>query len=107
MGDEKPLVQPDDAEAREAFNEIAWRDFVLYAWSQDGAHAAFRGATGRPQRPRRGSPIDALIDKACGVVEDDAYMTEFVDWVTANHWGTESAPKSWRAKGRASIQGRG
>lgn len=71
---------------RETFNEIAWRDFLMFAWGQDDAHAAFRGATGRPQRSRTGSPLDRLIDKAVCGSEDDAYMTEFVDWVTKTHW---------------------
>lgn len=84
---------------REEFNEIAWRDFILFSWGQDDAHAAFRGATGRPQRAssRTGrTPLDALIDKAVGGSEDDAYMVEFIDWVTRNHWGENYAPEKWR-----------
>ena len=84
--------------AQEEFNEMAWRDFVLFAWSQDEAHAAFRGATGRPQRPQTGSFLNAMIDKACGVTEDDKYMEEFIQWVTKNHWGENYAPKKWRNK---------
>ncbi len=81
---------------REAFNEIAWRDFVMFAWSQPEAHAAFRGATKRPQRSKTNSPLDALIDKAVGGSEDDAYMAEFVDWITKNHWGENYAPEKWK-----------
>ena len=81
-------------------NEIAWRDFVMFAWGQEDAHAAFRGATGRPQRPRRGAPLDAMIDKACGVSEDDEYMAAFVRWVTENHWGAEFAPAAMVAEKR-------
>lgn len=77
-------------------NEIAWRDFVLFAWSQEAAHAAFRGATGRPQRSKTNSPLDALIDRAVGGEEDERYMTEFVDWVTQTHWGAEYAPADWK-----------
>lgn len=79
--------------SREALNEIAWRDFVMFAWSQEDAHAAFRGETGRPQRSKTRSPLDLLIDKAVGGVEDDKYMEEFVRWVTETHWGKDSAPK--------------
>ncbi len=79
----------------ETLNDIAWRDFVMFAWSQDKAHAAFRGATGRPQRSRTNSPLDLLIDKAVGGSEDDKYMQEFVDWVTRTHWGENFAPKKW------------
>lgn len=81
---------------QDAFNEMAWRDFVLFAWSQDDAHAAFRGATNRPQRSKAGSPLDLLIDKAVGGAEDDQYMQEFVDWVTKNHWGENYAPEKWK-----------
>ena len=82
----------------EQFNEMAWRDFLLFAWGQEDAHAAFRGATGRPQRTSKrtgGTPLDALICKAVGGQEDDAYMAEFIDWVTKNHWGANYAPKKW------------
>ena len=80
----------------DALNEMAWRDFVLFAWSQDEAHAAFRGATNRPQRSRTNSPLDLMIDKAVGASEDDRYMEEFVDWVTKNHWGESYAPEKWK-----------
>jgi hypothetical protein len=81
---------------QDEFNEIAWRDFVLFSWAQEGAHAAFRGATGRPQRSMTKSPLDLLIDKAVGAAEDDQYMAEFVDWVTKNHWGESYAPEKWK-----------
>lgn len=84
----------------ETFNEMAWRDFVIFAWGQPDAHAAFRGATGRPQRIAKrtgGSPIDAMIDKAAGGEEDEKYMEEFVDWVTKTQWGENSAPEKWKA----------
>ena len=83
-------------EARDVLNEIAWRDFVTFAWMQEDAHKAFRNATDRPQRFKSNSPLDALIDKACGGAEDDAYVSEFVDWVTKNHWGGNYAPEKWR-----------
>lgn len=86
---------------REAFNEFAWRDFIFFAWGQEDAHAAFRGATGRPQRSKTNSPIDLLIDRAVGGSEDDTYMSEFVDWVTKNHWGETFAPDKW--KGTRSV----
>lgn len=85
---------------QEIINEIAWRDFVMFAWSQEEAHAAFRGATGRPQRSKTGSPLDMLINKAVGGAEDDQYMTEFVHWVTKTHWGEDSAPRKLLARAR-------
>lgn len=82
--------------AQEAFNEIAWCDFIMFAWLQEEAHAAFRGATGRPQRSKTGSPLDLLIDRTVGGAEDDRYMEDFVHWVTEKHWGKNFAPKKWR-----------
>lgn len=81
----------------EPLNEVMWREFILFAWGEESAHAAFRGATGRPQRSKTGSPLDAMIDKACGAEEDDRYMEQFVDWVTTNYWGEEYAPEKWKA----------
>jgi hypothetical protein len=83
---------------KDELNEIAWRDFVIFAYSQDGAHAAFRGATGRPQRSQTKSVIDAAIDRAVGGAEDEKYMTEFVDWVTKTQWGEDDAPEVWRKR---------
>lgn len=81
-------------------NEVAWMAFIHFAWGQADAHAAFRGATGRPQRSKTNSPLDVLIDKAVGGQEDDTYMKEFVDWVTKHHWGEKYAPSKWKARKR-------
>jgi menaquinone-dependent protoporphyrinogen IX oxidase len=77
---------------KDELNEIAWRDFVMFAYTQPDAHAAFRGATGRPQRSKTNSVLDVMIDKAVGGAEDDKYMLEFVDWVTLTQWGEDCAP---------------
>ena len=91
---------------QDEFNEIAWRDFIVFSWSQNDAHAAFRGATGRPQRSRHGcSPIDAMIDKAVGGAEDEKYMEEFVRWVTKNHWGESYAPEKMKSALRQQTPG--
>lgn len=84
--------------SRDAFNSAAWASFVQFAWTQDDAHKAFRGATGRPQRARTRSPLDVLIDNATGGSIDEQYMTEFVDWVTREHWGEAYAPEEWRKR---------
>ena len=80
---------------KDELNEIAWRDFMMYCWTQPEAHAAFRGATGRPQRSKTNSPLDLLIDKAVGGAEDDKYMEEFLAWATKEHCGENYAPKKW------------
>ena len=87
--------------SQSALNEIAWRDFILFAWSQEEAHAAFRGATGRPQRSKTNSSLDVLIDKAVGGEEDERYMAEFVDWITKTHWGVDHAPEHWKQQQRS------
>lgn len=84
--------------SQEVFNEIAWRDFVMFAWSQEEAHVAFRGASGRPQRSKTGSPLDLLIYKAVGGAENAQYVEDFVRWVTEEHWGENFAPKKWRKR---------
>lgn len=88
------------ASGREAFLEMAWRDFVGFAWEQPDAHSAYRAFAGLPQRPKYDyGPIAALIDNACGVDEaSEKYAAGFVDWVTEHHWGTDEAPKKWREK---------
>ncbi len=78
--------------------KCAWRDFITFAWMQEDAHTAFRGDTNRPQRSKCNSPLDALIDKACGGQVDEAYIREFIDWMTKNHWGENFAPKKWKKK---------
>jgi hypothetical protein len=92
------MTPQGETDVRAMLNEIAWRDFITFAWEQEDAHAAFRGATGRPQKSRTRSPLDALIDKAVGGQEDETYITEFVDWVTLNHWGENYAPEKWKQR---------
>lgn len=76
----------------------AWHAAVLAAFQDDGAHRAFRGATGRPQASRTGTVLDGMIDKAIGGAVDDAYMIDFVDWFTREHWGEDCAPKKWQER---------
>jgi hypothetical protein len=95
-------------DVQEALNELAWRDFILFAWSQGDAHAAFRSASGRSQRSTKtNSALGLLIDRAVGGAEDDRYMEEFVNWVTKNHWGENYAPEKWRNQRAAYRQAKG
>ena len=79
-------------------NAAAWMAACRAAFSEPDAHAAFRGATGRPQASKTGTPLDVLIDRAIGGEVDDAYMREFIDWFTVNHWGEEYAPEGWKQR---------
>lgn len=75
------------------FNQIAWRDFVLWAWSEPQMRAQFTAATGIKIQPAT-SPIDAAIDVATGA--RDNVMNRFVEWATRNHWGVEHAPAAYQ-----------
>jgi hypothetical protein len=71
----------------EEFNQIAWRDFLLWASNEQGFIDAFNAATGRHYRARDVRPTDAEL----------AADTEaFVRWVTVHHWGVEYAPEKYR-----------
>lgn len=76
-------------------NAVAWRDFITFAWGESDAHDAFRAFKGWPKRPASDSPLDAMIDHACGAPSpnDDEYMREFIDWATETQWGTEFDPR--------------
>jgi len=46
---------------------------------------AFQEATGHDLSTLDGSPIDEAISESSG--HNKALVTEFLDWVTVNHWG--------------------
>lgn len=66
--------------------QIAWRDFLLWAFDQPHIRAAFESDTGRalPPTPRNG--LESMIDGATGV--HTAYAEAFAEWATVNLWGT-------------------
>jgi hypothetical protein len=77
--------------AFDAFNALAWRDFVVWAWSDPSHRRAFIEATGIDiDAPR--SAIEQLVDEATG----NPHLHAFVRWVTENHWGLEHAPAAYR-----------
>lgn len=78
---------------REEMQEIAWRDFIIFAASRPKMVAAFNKATGRKYlSPER--HLKLSFEEAVGKAADDARA--FVDWATDNHWGLESAPKAYQ-----------
>lgn len=99
----RPAVGQHD-EAREIFNEIAWRDFITFAFDQPEARAAFEAESGMKWRSAPSSPLDAMIDKATGYDAQsaaDEYVKAFTLWATRTQWGVEYAP----AKIREELEG--
>ncbi len=69
--------------------EIAWRDFIVFAW--DSKDPNFRDAFERQTRtsPLPPDPSDENLSR---------YTEAFVIWVTKTQWGLEFAPKSFQEK---------
>lgn len=80
-----------------AIMEAAWAAFIEWAWARPDFHAAYAEASGNIRPRPAQTPLDALIDQACGV-NPDAYMRGFVDWATEHHWGVDYAPAKWRSE---------
>lgn len=78
--------------ALEEFNNIAWRDFIIWAWQDDEVRAHFEHDTGT-KFPGE-TPIDALIDDATDYSGTIAHR--FVFWATKELWGIEEAPEKVR-----------
>lgn len=78
---------------RDEFQAFAWRDFLLYAFEQPDLRAAFEQDTGR-RFSTPSSPMEAMIDHACGVTTDEAMA--FMVWATRTQWGWEEAPAAFR-----------
>lgn len=51
--------------------------------------AAFRKDTGNNWSPAT-SPLDKMIDEACGVGED--FLRQFIEWFNVNVWGPIDGP---------------
>lgn len=73
---------------------IAWRDFIVWAWSEAEMRDAFTAATGVEIRQVT-SPIDAAVDDATGA--NRSLASQFIEWATVTQWGIEHAPAAYRA----------
>lgn len=80
-------MTPDD------FNTIAWRDFLLWAWSEPEMRAQFAAKTGI-EIEQVTAPINAAIDAATGA--NSSVAAQFIEWATCDHWGVEHAPEAYR-----------
>ena len=69
--------------------QIAFRDFVTFAYGEPEMIAAFKEHSGIDLKATSTSSINILIDKATGKMEAD--LTAFVDWLIEFHWGAEGA----------------
>lgn len=63
---------------KEEFQEIAWRDFMVFATGDRSIREEFEQATKQKL--------------------DEHNMEDFVAWVTINHWGLDEAPQKFREK---------
>lgn len=66
--------------------ELAFRDFVFFAWSDPEFRADFEKSTGMCLSLPR-SPLESMIDKA--TVRLNSTLAAFVEWVIKEHWGVE------------------
>lgn len=73
--------------------EMAWHDFVLFAFDNKEIVQAFEQETGL-KAPITG--IDRLIDDVTGA--SDNRLFSFARWVTERQWGMEYAPAAFRAE---------
>lgn len=72
--------------------EAGWAGCVRWASNDAQVIARFESETGH--KFRRATPIEALVDKAAGYHDD--VLAAFVEWVTVELWGEESAPAKYR-----------
>jgi len=70
--------------------DLAWRDFIIWAFTHDQIRSDFERSTGVPPLRKAKSPLDLMVDEACGV--KDTYFFEFSIWATAYLWGMDYAP---------------
>lgn len=71
-----------------------WPPFILWARENATICAQFAAATGMVLARTTG--IEGLVDKVTGYRE--TVMDRFVEWVTLEIYGIESAPAAYRAK---------
>jgi hypothetical protein len=78
------------------FNQLAWSDFITWAWNEPQMRTQFTAATGI-EIERVTAPINAAIDAATGAAgARDSIAARFVEWATRDHWGVEHAPASYQ-----------
>ena len=84
----------------EAFKQIAWHDFIMFALENKNIQQQFEEATGKKMPVTARSSMDAMIDKATGYQKKALaeYFEAFTEWATVELWGLKFAPKAYREK---------
>jgi hypothetical protein len=74
-------------EPPDEFKQIAWASFLTFAANDPDFRQAFTAATGKTFALKNNHSL-----------HDDMreLMTEFVEWLTREHYGLEHAPKAYR-----------
>ena len=79
-------------EVQRWLNEVAWKDFIYWAFGSEEMRGAFERQTKTPPMGR--SPIEVMVDQGTGFEQE--YLRKFVLWATEFHWGMDYAPESVR-----------
>jgi len=77
----KPYVLP--------MHPAEFLSFVDFATRQDGYIKAFVDETGADMSAFFRSPIDRMVDKACGHDPRREVLAKFMDWLAVNYWGMD------------------
>lgn len=93
----KRVVPSKTSSLEDAFMEVAWHDFILWAIGDSGVRQQFRTATGLALYSSPKNALEAAIDKAAGA-DQSQNLEAFVRWATLNLWGIEYAPERYRAE---------
>jgi hypothetical protein len=63
----------------------AWEACLRWAITNPDIRSQFEAETGHSPWPNPATPIETMIDKACG--RDFEYLKSFADWHNKNIWG--------------------
>jgi len=70
--------------------QLAFRDFVMFAWEDKKMRAEFERETGMKRTPAPTSPLEVMVDEATGVHSE--YANAFFAWAV-KQWGDEDDPE--------------
>lgn len=76
--------------AIDEFHFEMWLGFLRFMLERDEVRAEFETETGTAFPKSGGSPLDRMIDEACGfdrATAQNDYMRAFARWVTPNYFG--------------------
>lgn len=82
---ERPEYAPTDP-----LMQLAWRDFISWAFDQPQIRQDFEQATGQRSLPPARTPLDLMVDDATGA--HSAYAEAFIKWATEAMWDAPEPP---------------